>query len=168
MRAFITGISGFVGAELARHLLKNGWEVHGLVRPESKLWRLEDIKKEIALYFGDIRDKESVSDVLFKTKPDTLFHLAVHGAYPTQKDANVILDTSILSTFHLLHAAKAAGVRMFVNAGSSSEYGMKQNGMSESDICEPYTVHGVTKLAAVLYGQAIARQCKRCSPGTST
>ena len=74
MKALITGISGFVGAGLARHLLKNGYEVHGIVRASSKLWRLEDIKSDLHLHQADLLDKTAVSQLLEQAKPDVVFH----------------------------------------------------------------------------------------------
>ncbi len=160
MRAFITGISGFVGAGLARHLLKNGWEVHGMVRVSSDLWRLASITNELHLHTGDLRDKESVRSALSQAKPDAVFHLAVYGAYPTQKDADVILSTAILSTLHLLNASKEVGVKIFVNTGSSSEYGTKDHAMREDERIDPNSYYAVGKAAQTLLCQQFAREEK--------
>lgn len=160
MKAFITGISGFVGAGLARNLLKNGWEIYGIVRPSSNLWRIEDIKKDLRLHSGDLLDKESIAGALQKAKPDAVFHLAVYGAYPTQKDADTILSTSILSTFHLLNAAKDVGASMFINTGSSSEYGTKDHPMREDERIDPNSYYAVGKAAQTLLCQHFARQEK--------
>jgi nucleoside-diphosphate-sugar epimerase len=160
MKAFISGISGFVGAGLARHLLAEGVEVHGMVRGSSNLWRLEDIKNDIHLHIGDLLNKDSVTRAIKTTKPDVIFHLAVYGAYPTQKDADLILSTSLLSTLHLLNAAKEAGVGMVVNTGSSSEYGTKDHPMREDELIEPNSYYAVGKAAQTLLCQQFARQEK--------
>lgn len=160
MKAFISGISGFVGAGLARHLLTEGVEVHGMVRESSNLWRLEDIKGDLHLHIGDLLDKDSVTRAIANAKPDVVFHLAVYGAYPTQKDADLILSTSLLSTLHLLNAAKEVGVGMFVNTGSSSEYGTKDHPMREDERIDPNSYYAVGKAAQTLLCQQFARQEK--------
>ena len=40
MKAFVTGANGFTGSHLVELLLKEGYEVTGLVRPTSDLSRL--------------------------------------------------------------------------------------------------------------------------------
>ncbi len=157
MKAFITGISGFVGAGLARHLLTNGNEVHGIVRGTSNLWRLEDIKNDLHLHEGDLLNKESVENILKEVKPEVIFHLAVYGAYPTQKDTDLILSTSILSTLHLMQVAKKVGVKMFVNTGSSSEYGTKDHPMREDERIDPNSYYAVGKAAATHLCQHFAK-----------
>ena len=55
-KALITGISGQDGSYLAELLLKEGCEVHGLVRraaledPERRLWRLGEIFDDLILH----------------------------------------------------------------------------------------------------------------------
>lgn len=160
MKVLITGISGFVGAGVARHLLGRGIEVHGLVRITSNLWRISDIRNELILHTGDLLDKDSVGRALSKAKPDVVFHLAVYGAYPSQQDADLILSTSIISTMHLLNAAKAAEVKMFVNTGSSSEYGTKDHPMREDERIDPNSYYAVGKASQTLLCQHYARQEK--------
>jgi len=160
MRIFITGISGFVGAGLARGLLGDGAEVHGLVRPSSNLWRLADIRDRLHLHSGDLLDAESMRAALHAARPDALFHLGVYGAYPTQKDKNTIVRTSLLATMDLLDMAKEAGVGIIVNTGSSSEYGTKNHPMREDEIIEPNGYYAVGKAAQTLYCQQFAREEK--------
>lgn len=161
MRVFITGIAGFVGAGLARALLKDGMEVHGLVRPSSDLWRLNEIKEDLHLHSGDLLDKESVYQALKESKPDVLFHLGVYGAYHVhQKDKEKILHTTVLSTLTLLEAAKEHGVRMIINTGSSSEYGTKNHPMREDDLIEPNSYYAVGKASQTLLCQQFAREEK--------
>lgn len=157
-KVFITGISGFVGAGVARYFIAKGYEVHGLVRSTANQWRLEEIKNSITLHTGDLLEKDSVRSALLKAKPDIVLHLAVYGAYPSQKDADLILSTSLLSTMHLLVAAKEVGVSMFVNTGSSSEYGTKDHPMNESERVDPNSYYAVGKTAQTLLSQHFARE----------
>lgn len=160
MKAFITGISGFVGAGLARQLLEAGYEVHGLVRESSNLWRLEGVKNSLNLHEGDLCDKDAVMRALQIAKPDVVFHLGVYGAYAIQKDKAKILQTSILSTLALLEAAREVGVNMFVNTGSSSEYGTKDHPMREDERVDPNSYYAVGKAAQTLLCQHFANEEK--------
>lgn len=156
-KVFITGISGFVGAGVARYFLEHGFIVHGLVRSTANMWRLEDIAEKITLHQGDLLDKKSVLRILQKAKPDIVLHLAVYGAYPSQKDAELILSTSIISTMHLLTSAKEVGVEMFVNTGTSSEYGTKDHPMKEDERIDPNSYYAVGKAAQTLLCQHFAK-----------
>jgi len=66
---FITGISGFVGSHLAKHLLKEGADVFGLVRKRAdgsipQNIRYLGIENAVELLEGDIRDISSVASAL--------------------------------------------------------------------------------------------------------
>ena len=72
-------------------------------------------------------------------------HLATHGAYEAQADAEAILSTNIRGTQNLLEAAADAGTALFVQAGSSSEYGYKSQPMRETDRLEPNSIYVIAK-----------------------
>src|SRR6185503_9394768 len=55
--------------------------------------------------------------------------------------------TDVIGTLNLLEASEAAGVLLFVNAGSSSEYGYRTDPMRETDRVEPASVYAVAKAA---------------------
>lgn len=155
-RVFITGGSGFVGANLARAEVEAGNEVHLLLRPESRKWRLAGLEGRYELHPGDLRDAESLRRAVGAAKPDVIYHLAVHGAYPSQRDRKEILTTNLIGTINLLESLAGREFRALVNAGSSSEYGRKDRPMCEADVLEPRTDYGVTKAAATLLCQAEA------------
>ena len=52
-------------------------------------------------------------------------------------------------------------VDAFVNAGSSSEYGLKDHPARESELVEPNSTYAVSKVAATLYLQTLAREQER-------
>jgi nucleoside-diphosphate-sugar epimerase len=57
----------------------------------------------------------------------------------------------------LINATKKYDLKLFVNTGSSSEYGIKDTPMVESDLLAPINDYGVSKAAATLYCQKIAK-----------
>jgi nucleoside-diphosphate-sugar epimerase len=154
----VTGASGFVGACAVRELLRRGHEVHMLLRPQSNLWRLRPVLKQLHLHPGDVIDAAAVRDVVKDVRPRTVLHLATHGAYESQADSRTILQTNILGTCNLLEAGAEFGVTAFVNAGSSSEYGFKAEPMRETDRLEPNSFYAVAKAAQTHLCQLMARR----------
>jgi dolichol-phosphate mannosyltransferase len=147
-RAFVTGASGFVGANLARHLLAEGHEVHVALRAGHKPWRLTEITKEITTHGADVEDVDAMAKAIAGARPDWIFHLAAYGAYPEQRDFERMVATNIRGTANLLAAAQDHGFEAFVNAGTSSEYGYKDHAPSEIEALEPNSHYAVTKAAA--------------------
>lgn len=156
-RVLITGATGFVGANLARRLLSDGHEVHALVRPGYRSWRIESIRDDLRLHALDMTDAEAVSRAVASVRPEWVFHLAVHGAYSSQTDIREMIATNIVSTVNLVEACLQAGFESFVNTGSSSEYGFKDHPPSETDWLEPNSAYAVTKASAALYCRMIAQ-----------
>jgi nucleoside-diphosphate-sugar epimerase len=157
-RALVTGAGGFIGAALVRRLLSDGHPVTALVRPGSDGWRLKDVHDEVRLVDVDLRDRDAVGDAVREVGPEWVFHLAAHGAYSWQDDPAAIVETGVLGTLAVLEAAVAAGARAIVNAGSSSEYGLKSHPPSEGEATAPNSAYAVAKAAATMYGRWLARE----------
>lgn len=158
MRVLITGATGFVGACLARRFLKLGHEVHVFVRPESSMWRIADVAEELILHHIDLRDAQLVNRAVIAIKPEYIFHLATYGGFSFQQNIDSIYASNLLGTINLVHACEKAGFDLFVNTGSSSEYGLKLPPMKECDILEPVGDYAVSKAAATLFCRSEASQ----------
>lgn len=156
-KVLITGGTGFVGANLARRLLYDSAEVHLLVRPESRDWRLQNVRNDLHWHAAALHDSDAVSRILCAIRPDAVYHLAVHGAYSTQRDLATMTQTNLLGTQALLDAARAVGVGLFVNTGSSSEYGFQDHPPAEVDPLHPNSHYAITKLAATHLCRLAAR-----------
>jgi len=102
-RALITGITGMVGSHLADYLLENtDWEIYGLIRWRSPLDNIEHLVprinagERIRLLYGELRDFLSLDDVVKKSKPDYVFHLAAQSFPRTSFESPLdTLDTNI-------------------------------------------------------------------------
>jgi len=150
-RAVLTGGTGFVGASLARRLLRDGHEVHLLVRPEHARWRIADILADVRLHLVDLGDLTALTETLGRIRPDWVFHLAAYGAYSSQTDLDRMLQTNVLGTINLVRAGLRHGFEAFVNTGSSSEYGYQDHPPAESELIEPNSHYAVTKASATLF-----------------
>jgi nucleoside-diphosphate-sugar epimerase len=160
-RILMTGAGGFVGAVLARRLLADGHEVHVLLKSATTRWRLADVAKDLRSHEVDLKDEEAVRRAAAIARPEVIYHLAAHGAYPFQTDPDGIIATNILGTWNLIKALSKTDYEAFVSAGSSSEYGFKEFAMRESDLLEPNSYYAVAKCAQTLLCQHTARTEQR-------
>jgi len=157
-RALLTGSTGFVGANLARHLLYKGHDVHLLLRSTHASWRLTGIVDAVHLHVVDLADADGLARVVGKIRPEWVFHLAAYGAYASQTDALRIMRTNVMGTVNLVEACLRAGFEAFVNTGSSSEYGFKDHPPREDEYVEPNSHYAVAKASATLYCQYTAQR----------
>jgi nucleoside-diphosphate-sugar epimerase len=126
-RVMVTGGAGYVGARLVPKLLEAGYGVTVLdlfIYGEDVLDAVKGHPR-LALVKGDLRDPAAVARAL--DGADAVIHLACISNDPSF-ELNPALGRSInLDAFRpLVRAAKAAGVRRFVYASSSSVYGVKE------------------------------------------
>jgi nucleoside-diphosphate-sugar epimerase len=157
-RVLITGANGFIGANLARRMLRDGADVHLLVRPGFSDWRIRDIKTSLPIHEVPLYDAVAVRSCVKEVRPQWIFHLAAHGAYSWQTDAEQMLKTNLLGTVNLSEACAAVGFDAFVYSGSSSEYGLKDHAPGERELADPTSIYGASKLAATQYCSYLARQ----------
>lgn len=157
----VTGGTGFIGSVLVRRLVSREENVHLLTRHDSNFWRVRDLVPRLRCHHSDLSDIGSLKKIFRRVKPNVIYHLATHGAYAHQNDADRIIRTNILGTWNLLRAAAHTGYELFVNTGSSSEYGFKRFPMRETDILEPASYYAAAKCSQTLLCLHIARNEKR-------
>src|SRR3989344_4366675 len=149
MRVLVTGAGGFVGSVLTRRLLQDGYDVHVVTQPGTSPWRLTELR-DITAHAMDIADTKVVREVIHKILPERIFHLAAHGAYPSQTDLQEMIRTNVVGTANLLQAALETDVEVFLNTGSSSEYGVKDHAPRENEPLSPNSDYAVTKATTTL------------------
>ena len=124
MNVLITGITGMVGSHLAEYVLAHHPEaaVHGLVRWRSPLDNIRGVLDRVTLHQGDLRDLNSLVEVMRRVRPDRIFHLAAQSYVDQSFRAPAdTLSTNVVGTVNLLDAIRIAGLDPFVHICSSSE-----------------------------------------------
>lgn len=106
--ALITGITGQDGSYLADLLLKKGYNVHGLVKPdEEACWRHNylHIQDAIMLHECLLTDKLAVRDAIGQIKPDEIYNLAAQSLVSESiKNPEATLEFNIQSVEYLLES----------------------------------------------------------------
>lgn len=157
MKVLVTGGAGFIGSHLVARLLAAGHEIeiiddfNDFYDPRIKRANLEPVEEAVRLHEADIRDEAAVRRVVGEGKFDTIIHLAARaGVRPSIKEPKLYLDTNITGTFHLLEAAKQAGVGRFILGSSSSVYGVIETVPFSEEMCINATIspYAATKMAA--------------------
>ena len=124
MKAFLTGGTGFVGANLARLLLQQGYQVKALVRPDSCLYNLNSL--DVELVKGDLNDRELSSKML---DCQVLFHVA--ACYSLwQSDRELLHRSNVLGTRNILECARKANIERTIYTSSVAAIGVGKNGRS--------------------------------------
>jgi len=121
--AFVTGATGFVGAQVARALLAAGRRVRCLVRPTSDAALLAALPVERIA--GDVTNAASVREGM--SGCDEVFHCAAdYRLYA--RDPAEIYRTNVEGTRVVLGAAEALGVRRIVHTSSVATLAARADG----------------------------------------
>ena len=123
MRALVTGEPGFVGAAVARALLREGWQVRVLVRGGSDRSNLQYLALEIAV--GDLSDRPSLDRALAGCS--ALFHVAADYRLGAP-DPRLLYSTNVEGTRNMLLAARQAVVERTVYTSSVATMGIPGDG----------------------------------------
>ncbi|OWK46308.1 NAD-dependent epimerase/dehydratase family protein [Fimbriiglobus ruber] len=151
--ALVTGASGFLGANLTRRLIADGWRVHVLLRSPSP-WRLAGLAGRYTPHAADLCDAVAVRSAVAAAAPDVVFHAAALGALPDHKDSAAIIEANALGTARLLEAVADSPETVVVHTGSSSEVGHSDEPITEQSPLRPRSAYAVSKAAASLMCQA--------------
>jgi len=123
MKALVTGATGFIGGNLVRQLLKQGYQVKALIRQGSNPRNIDGLNVESA--FGDLRDKPSLGRALDEC--DALFHVAAAYTF-WAPDPKAIYEANVQGTENILTAAREKGIKKVVYTSTESTIGIGRNG----------------------------------------
>src|SRR6266849_435463 len=109
-RVVLTGGAGFIGSHVAEALLRRGDNLtivdnlHEFYSPDCKRQNLEDIRDTGNFDFCrvDICDKQSLREVLSRSRPELIIHLASRaGVRPSIEEPSGYADVNINGTLNL-------------------------------------------------------------------
>lgn len=154
-KVFITGVSSFIGANLALTLSKD-FDVWGSARiignrPPHTQQRLDFLKEKLAnpIINLDLTNEDSIKEACNQVKPDIWIH---HGGYAKNYasnetfDFNASLEINVKPLEPLFRALSNNGCRYFLATGTAAEYSDSDEIHREEESCHPKTFYGLSKL----------------------
>lgn len=179
---FVTGGSGFIGANLILELLRTVEPVHIVTIDNQnpyydvalKEWRLQEIEKEAAKHpassfefiLGDIADKSAVDSVFEKHHPDVVVNLVAQaGVRYSITNPDAYVQSNLIGFYNILEACRhsydggAKGVEHLVYASSSSVYGTNKKVPYSTDdkVDNPVSLYAATKKSNELMAHAYSK-----------
>jgi len=112
-----------VGSAVARALLREGWQVRALVRPNSNHRNLQGL--EIETVAGDLNDRSSLDHAVAGC--EALFHVAADYRLGVSRPEE-LYRTNVEGTRNVLNASRSAGVGRVVYTSSVATIGIPADG----------------------------------------
>jgi nucleoside-diphosphate-sugar epimerase len=153
-RVLITGISGFLGSQIAKELNEKGFELIAIKRNSSDLSRCSEYSENVK--WIDLSDnwEEEIIDL----KPQIIIHSAWDGVGAVDRDNWQIQMNNLQFALKLLSIAKEVNVEKFIGFGSQAEYGAFSGIIDEDYIIDPKSAYGLSKF---LCSQTIKVFCEQ-------
>jgi len=156
-KAFITGISGQDGSYLTEHLLELGYEVFGIIRrnsiPEHQQSRINFVRENLNVYYGDLLDVSGIERLLEKIKPDEIYNLAAQSHVRISYDIpQFTAQVNALGALNMLEAYRnSCPEAKYYQASSSEMFGssVDEDGYQrETTPFKPVSPYGCAKVYA--------------------
>ena len=140
-KVLITGITGFLGSQIAKKLNSEGFELIAIKRKSSDLSRCSEFTDNVA--WIDLSDnwEENVIDL----NPQIIIHSAWEGVGAIDRDNWQAQMNNLQFTLKLLSIAKEVSVEKFFGFGSQAEYGAFSGIIDEEYIIDPKSAYGLSK-----------------------
>lgn len=139
-RALVTGASGYIGSNVVQHLVKQGWDVHIVIRPNSNLQLLDSVLNNITVHKHDSSTHDLVK-IVEKANPEIVFHIAsLFIAQHDTEDIFALINSNLMFSTQLLEAMVVNGIKHLINTGTSWQH-------YENDDYNPVNLYAATKQA---------------------
>ena len=145
-KALVTGGAGFIGSNLVKQLLTEGYSVNVLDNFSTGYRTNLDLLSPLSIFDGDVRDQKIVEKAI--KNADVIFHLAASVGNKRSIDSPITdAEINVLGTLNVLEAAKKEGIKKIVTSSSAGIFGeLKTIPIKEDHPVEPDTPYGCTKL----------------------
>ena len=145
---FVTGASGFIGANLSLKLLEDkNATVHVCARRSSNVWRLENHLSQLQVHYLDLTDFTILNKALASIRPDYIFHCAEASTNNAMFEKHLALHAQAAQiSLNLMEASKNCPPKAVVHACSSLVYEQLAPFISELTPFKPFSFKGIVKL----------------------
>lgn len=148
--ALLTGGNGNLGRLVGEQLLDRGIKVVKFDIPGTEP---AQVRENETVVIGDMRDTDTVRELLRTHQPDTIYHLASLLSGSSAADHQAAWDINATSSFQLLQMSIEHKVNRFFFASTNASYGGKvEDPLPEAAEQWPENIYGATKVAVERLG----------------
>jgi UDP-glucuronate 4-epimerase len=167
MTILITGAAGFIGAQLSKRLLEQGFEIVGIDNlndyydvnlKQARLMQLES-QPHFRFIQLDLADRTKMAELFAREKFKWVVNLAAQaGVRYSLENPYAYVDSNLVGFVNLLEGCRHHGVEHFVFASSSSVYGLntKMPFSVHHNVDHPISLYAATKKANELMAHTYA------------
>jgi len=143
-KILIVGGTGFVGYHLAKEAVKKGFEVSSLSKnnPVKKRYL-----KKVKYIIADIANKKSINKII----RDDFQYVVNLAGYVDHTDEIKTYRSHYLGCKNISNYFLKKNIKLFVQVGSSMEYGLSKSPQKEDFKCKPKSIYGKAKFLATKY-----------------
>lgn len=118
----VTGATGYIGSSLAKRLVAEGWDVHAVVRTNTRLDALDPLFPSITVHRHDGSTRGMIQ-LVGDARPDVVFHLAsLFLAQHRPEDVEALISSNLLFSTQLAEAMAANQVKHLINTSTSWQH----------------------------------------------
>lgn len=167
---FITGVAGFIGANLALRILneESNVKIIGLDNMNEyydvkiKEYRLEKLQKFDNFTFikGNLADKKLIDDIFEEYKPTIVVNLAAQaGVRYSITNPDAYIESNLIGFYNILEGCRHNPVEHLVYASSSSVYGSNKKVpySTEDKVDNPVSLYAATKKSNELLAHSYSK-----------
>lgn len=167
---FVTGVSGFIGSNLAKRILTDEKDVmvigldnmNNYYDVKIKEWRLAQLNKFDNFKFikGDLADKETVENIFKEYHPNIVVNLAAQaGVRYSITNPDAYIQSNLIGFYNILECCRNYPVEHLVYASSSSVYGSNKKVPYSTDdkVDNPVSLYAATKKSNELMAHSYSK-----------
>lgn len=176
-RVLVTGAAGFIGANLVKRLFSETDDIkvigidsitdyYDVNIKYERLKEIEGLGKDWTFIKGNIADKEIISDLFRKYRPQIVVNLAAQaGVRYSITNPDAYIESNLIGFYNILEACRHSyddgndGVLHLVYASSSSVYGSNKKVpySTEDKVDNPVSLYAATKKSNELMAHAYSK-----------
>ncbi|ADZ83437.1 NAD-dependent epimerase/dehydratase family protein [Cellulosilyticum lentocellum] len=154
-KVIVTGATSMIGSALIEYLVDRNIKVLAVCRKETSKIENLILHPNVKVQFADLNELDQLEST---EQYDACYHFAWQGTNAEYREDVYLQNSNIKYTLDAVKMAKRLGCKVFIGAGSQSEYGRVEGKLSPETKIAPENAYGISKYCAGKISAVYAKQ----------